>query len=280
MNEEKTLENLTDSELSKELDKLGYPHPPVTPTTRGVLERKLAQLVNTEVPSNSQSSTPEAPNSVTNVANSSAQEEDKSKGCYLLSYSGNIPDGIKLKKCYYHKEELHGVLKVLKGARFKWFPSEQEATEAFEDLQTEDKESKTDVTVADKESASMYHSLSTVALNKFRKLIEDGKIEEFWDCVWSNPRYLVTAGDAPELLRPGTRYNALHVATKSNRVGLCKDILAIIQSTEFWTKLYPDDNQEVRIQRKQHVVDLYLNMPDKIVRMCVVLYIIILILGN
>lgn len=260
-------EALTDDELSEQLDKLGYVHPPVTPTTRGVLERKLAQLVNIEV---LPSSIPEVTNPMTVTAVSDCvQEEDKSKGCYLLLYSGSVPDSLTLKQCYYHKEELHGVLKVLKGARFKWFATEEEAIAAYNNLQAETKEDTVPVTVTNKESASIYPSVSTVALNKFRKLIEDGKIEEFRECVWNNPRYLVTAGDAPELLKPGTRYNALHVAARSNRVEFCKDILNIVESMDFWIKLYPDDTQESRSKRRKHVVDLYLNMPDKIVRMCV-----------
>ena len=259
-----TLGSLTDAELSKQLGTLGYAHPPVTPTTRRVLERKLAQLLNKEVPPSLLSSTPEIVDPVVPVVNSSAQEEDTLKGCYLLLYCGSVPDGLTLKKCYYHKGELHDVLKVLKGARFKWFSTEQEAIAAYDDLQTEAKENT--VPGTNKESASIYPSVSTVALNKFRKLIEDGKLEEFRECVWNNPRYLVSAGDAPELLKPGTRYNALHVATRCNKVEFCKEILTMIESVEFWTKLYPDDTEEARVKRKRHVVDLYLNMPDKIVK--------------
>ena len=263
-----TFEVLTDDELSEQLDKLGYSHPPVTATTRGVLERKLAQLVNKEALPSFQCS-PEVTNPVTVTAvSSSTQEEDKSKGCYLLLYSGSVPDGLTLKQCYYHREELHGVLKVLKGARFKWFATEEEAIAAYDTLQAEIKDTAS-VAVANKESASIYPSVSTVALNKFRKLIEDGKIEEFRECVRNNPRYLVTAGDAPELLKPGTRYNALHVAARNNKLEFCIEILNTIESMDFWTKLYPDDSQESRNTRKKHIVDLYLNMPDKIVRMCV-----------
>ena len=269
-----TLGSLTDVGLSEQLEKLGYAHPPVTPTTRRVLERKLAQLLNKEVPPSLPSTTPEVIDPVVTVVNISAQEDDKSKGCYLLLYSGDVPDGLTLKKCYYHKEELYGVLKVLKGARFKWFPAEQEAIAAYDDLQAEVMENTLPVT--NKESASIYPSLSTVALNKFRKLIEDGRLEEFRQCVWSNPRYLVSAGDAPELLKPGTRYNALHVATRCNKVEFCKEILTIIESMEFWKKLYPDDTQEARMKRKRHIVDLYLNMPDKIVKMCVFPYTLVM----
>ena len=129
----------------------------------------------------------------------------------------------------------------------------------------EAKDDTTSVTVTNKESASIYPSLSPEKLNTFRKLIEDGNLEEFRQCIWNNPRYLVSGGDAPVSLKPPTRYNALHVATRCNRVEFCKEILTIIESMEFWTKLYPDDTQEARIKRRRHVVDLYLNMPDKTV---------------
>ena len=204
-----TSEALTDDDLSEQLDKLGYQHPRVTPTTRGVLKRKLAKLVNKEVLPSFQCSTPgpEVKNPVTITAvSSSTQEENISKGYYLLLYSGSVPDGLTLKQYYYHKEELHGVLKVLKGARFKWFAIEEEAIAAYDTLQAEIKKDTAPVAVANKESVSIYPSVSTVTPNKFRKLIEDGKIEEFRECIQNNPRYLITAGDAPELLQPGTRY--------------------------------------------------------------------------
>ena len=106
------------------------------------------------------------------IVDSSAQEIE-SKGCYLLLYTGSIPEGLTLKKCYYGKEELHEVLKVLKGARFKWFSTEQEAVEAYDNFQAENR----DISVANKESASVHPSLSTPALSKFRKLIESGNVE-------------------------------------------------------------------------------------------------------
>ena len=265
-----TPENLTDAELSVQLDELGYVHPPVTPTTRSVLERKLAQLLNKEVPPSLPSNTPEVidPVHAGTVVNSSAQEEDKSTGCYLLLYNGTVPDGLTLKRCYCNKEELCKVVKEnkLKGARFKWYTTEQEAITAYDDLQVEIKESTTSVTVTNKESASIYPSVSTVELSKFRKLIEEGQFKEFKECVWNNPRYLVSAGDAPEMLKPSTRYNALHVATRCNKVEFCREIISIIESIEFWTKLYPDDSEEATVRRRKHVVDLYLNMPDKIVK--------------
>ena len=266
-----TPEKLTDRELSVQLDELGYAHPPVTPTTRSVLERKLAQLRNKEIPP-SLPSTPEVINPVCagTVVNSSAQEE-KSTGCYLLLYNGTVPDDLSLKRCYSSREELYKVLKRLKGARFKWYSTEQEAIAAYDDLQAEVKEITTSATVTNKESASKYPSVSTVGLNKFRKLIEDGHFEEFKKCVWDNPRYLVNAGDAPEVLKPGTRYNALHVATRCDKLEFCREILSIIESIEFWTKLYPDDSEEARVRRRKHVIDLYLNMPDKIVKEFVII---------
>ena len=154
-------------------------------------------------------------------------------------------------------------MKKLKGSRFKWYESEDKAMQAMQSMQILTKEPGLDM--ANKESASLFPSVSTVELNKFRKLIEDDNIEEFKSYVQNNPRYLVSAGDAPEIVKPGTRYNAMHVAVRGNKLELCKEILSILRSEDFWSMLYPNDSKESRAQRRRHLLDLYLNMPDKIV---------------
>ena len=264
-----SLSNLSDAEISKLLKQRGLDLP-VTPTTRGALERKLALFLNQQLPSDNLQDHVLEDNKATATI---VTQDDKSNGCYLLLHAGNVPDGLTLKKCYYSKEELHNVMKKLKGSRFKWFESEEKAMHALQNMQTLTKEPGSDVGTASKESASLFPSVSTVGLNKFRKLIDDGNIEEFKSCVQNNPRYLVSAGDAPEIVKPGARYNAMHVAVRENKLELCKEIISILKSEDFWSKLYPDDSRESRAQRKRHLLDLYLNMPDKIVSivMCLAL---------
>ena len=46
---------------------------------------------------------------------------------------------------------------------------------------------------------------------------------------------------------------------------MCKEVIAIIESSRFWELIYPDDTAETRAKRRDHVIDLYLNMQDKIV---------------
>jgi len=258
--EEVSLPDLSDVELSKLLKQRGLDLP-VTPTTRDALERKLAHLLDQQLPSdNLQEHVLED----TNTKASSSTQDDKCNGCYLLIHTGNVPDGLTLKKCYHSKQELHDVMKKLKGSRFKWYESEEKAMQALQNMHLLTKPG-SDMAMASKESASLFPSVSTVELNKFRKLIEDDNIEEFKIYVQNNPRYLVSAGDAPEIVKPGTRYNAMHVAVRGNKLELCKEILFILTSEDFWSKLYPDDSKESRAQRRRHLLDLYLNMPDKIV---------------
>jgi len=267
--DEVLLSQLSDVELSKLLKQRGFDLP-VTPTTRGALERKLAHLLNQQLPSdNLQEHVLEE----ANVIVSSSAQNDTSNGCYLLIHAGKVPDDLTLRKCYHSKQELHNVMKELKGSRFKWFESEEKAMQALQNMHILTKNPGSEVATASKESSSLFHSLSTVELNKFRKLIEDGNIEEFKGCVKNNPRYLVSAGDAPEIVKPGTRYNAMHVAVRGNKLELCKEIVSILRSEDFWSKLYPDDSKGSRAQRRKHLLDLYLNMPDKIVsiKLCLAL---------
>jgi len=260
--DEVSLRDLSDVELSKLLKQCGLDLP-VTSTTRSALVRKLAHLLNQELPSDTLQE--HAQEDTVTVAVTSSAPDNKSNGCYLLIHSGTVPDGLTLKKCYHSKQELHDVMKKLKGSRFKWFESEEKAIQTLKTMQIVSKELGSDVATASKESANVFPSVSTIELNKFRKLIEDGNIEEFRSYVQNNPRYLVSAGDAPEIVKPGTRYNAMHVAVRSNQLELCREVVTTLRSEDFWSKLYPEDSIDCRAQRRRHLLDLYLNMPDKIV---------------
>ncbi len=68
------------------------------------------------------------------------------------------------------------------------------------------------------------------------------------------------------LLQEGFRYNALHVCASKNQAGVAKLLLDTLNNAGFYQLLYPQDVPEVTDQRLKHMVDLYLNMPDKGVR--------------
>ena len=133
-------------------------------------------------------------------------------------------------------------------------------------LQTHEEQSEITTDAATiSEKANRYPSVKTQDLSRLRKLIEDGKAAEFADVVWDNPRHLITSGDTPEILQVPTRSNALHCGASQCQLAVCKEVIAIIESSRFWELIYPDDTAETRAKRRDHLIDLYLNMQDKIV---------------
>ena len=47
----------------------------------------------------------------------------------------------------------------------------------------------------------------------------------FLQCLTNNPRYLVSSGDTPAILQEGFRYNALHVACRTNQPNVCAKVI-------------------------------------------------------
>lgn len=64
-------------------------------------------------------------------------------------------------------------------------------------------------------------------------------------------------------LQEGCRYNALHVATRSNNAAMCSLILETISDPEFIKLLYGDECPENIECRRNILLDLYLNTPGK-----------------
>lgn len=61
----------------------------------------------------------------------------------------------------------------------------------------------------------------------------------------------------------GFRYNAFHTAALKNQAPMCKYLLSTLGDARFYKLLYPQDTEQMTKQRMEHLVDLYLNMPDK-----------------
>ena len=70
--------------------------------------------------------------------------------------------------------------------------------------------------------------------------------------VWDNPRHLITSGDTPGILQIPTRSNALHCGASQCQLAVCKEVIAIIESSRFWELIYPDDSAETRAKRREH----------------------------
>ncbi|XP_054723089.1 ankyrin repeat and LEM domain-containing protein 2-like [Uloborus diversus] len=159
-------------------------------------------------------------------------------------------------------------IKTHKGARFKEFSSKEDALEfakQYADLIPESPASvhNKQVVKASPESQSVFRQPTSQQTVQVRKAIEKGDFEKFTSAVWSNPLYLINGADSPTIMQEGTRYNALHVASKSNRPKMCEEILKTVEDPKFLKLLYPEDTEITRTNRIHHITDLYLNSVDK-----------------
>lgn len=100
-------------------------------------------------------------------------------------------------------------------------------------------------------------------INQLRLFIETNKFEIVRDKIISNPRFLISAGDAPVIYQEAFRYNCLHVCAKENRHEICQLILNLLSNPAFIQKLYRNDASDDGRNRIHHLLDLYINMPEK-----------------
>ncbi len=278
----RALEEWSNDEIRQALLDNGQKDLPVTPTTKPLLLRKLRKLLGRaqaagetsdkgkeeELDNESKLSTAPATPSRQHVNESRLFE-----GYYGVAAGCAEPNAaLQLSPFYTSKAEVLKAIKCLPGARFKRFES-QEGAEAFSQpgepnpsnlaLQCPASASSPVLDLAEKPNS--FPSLKTQQLTQFRGLIESGDVVCFADSVWSNPRYLISSGDAPVILQLGCRYNALHCAVLARKLDVCRELFVILESERFWSLVYPDDVEETRANRKNHLLDLYLNMQDSAV---------------
>lgn len=98
---------------------------------------------------------------------------------------------------------------------------------------------------------------------KFRKLIEQGDKDTVHKTVWSNPRFLVSSGDTPTILKESFRYNAVHVATIAKNAEICSMILKTVGDPAFILLLHGRDDHRTAEEVSSIMLDLYLNTPEK-----------------
>ncbi len=269
------MEQWSDEELRQALHEHGLCQGiPVESSTRQFLIRKLQGALNTP-PSAVPAATAQVPESTKVNTEQSNRPLMKAEGYYGVAAVLSTPndDGttghLHLSPFYMNKSDALKAIKGIPGARFKKFDSQSKAESFSQQNNNEpgrDERDSGQVSSPDKnfEKANTFPSLKTPDLSRFRIMIEKGDIEYFLECVQKNPRYLITSGDAPEILKPPTRYNALHCAVIAGQVDICRHLLWVLQDNKFWAMVYPDDDPEnVRPSRKEHLLDLYLNMQDK-----------------
>ena len=100
-------------------------------------------------------------------------------------------------------------------------------------------------------------------LVKFRKEIEQNNLPKVYEMINLNPRYLVSSGDTPSILKEGPRYNALHVAAMNKHDKMAKLILQTVEQTKFIELLHGIKNHPNTEEMSQFLLESYLNTPDK-----------------
>jgi hypothetical protein len=110
-----------------------------------------------------------------------------------------------------------------------------------------------------------FPSLKENLLTRFRRAIESGNMAYVSECVDNNPKYLINSCEIPVILFAGNRYNAVHCACKTNQVSVLRYILDHIADESYVNRLFEDRNTFTSSARCHHLLDFYLNTPDKIV---------------
>lgn len=113
------------------------------------------------------------------------------------------------------------------------------------------------------EKTSSFRGPTSQELIKFRKMIEQGDINSARNLIWSNPRYLVSSGDTPTILKESFRYNGLHVAAISKNAQMGKLILETVSNPDFIKLLHGKDDDRTAQEVSEILLDLYLNTPEK-----------------
>uniref|UniRef100_A0A4W4F5E0 Ankyrin repeat and LEM domain-containing protein 2 n=1 Tax=Electrophorus electricus TaxID=8005 RepID=A0A4W4F5E0_ELEEL len=187
---------------------------------------------------------------------------------------------------YTDRKEALQVVKVMKGARFKAFPTREDAEKFAKgicDYYPSPSKSApclspvkaalslhkegcalAEVDSISRERANSFKSPRTQDLTaKLRRAVERGDEAAFSELVWSNPRYLIGSGDNPTVVQEGCRYNVMHVAAKENQASVAQLLLDTLENPEFMRLMYPDDQDGMLYKRIRYIIDLYLNTPDK-----------------
>lgn len=174
---------------------------------------------------------------------------------------------LSIKSYYNDKEEALKVLKSHKEARLKAFRTSEEAIYFYlngpsDPVPSTAPKSPTNSSSKLKLEKTPFKAPKSQELVAFRKNIEKNELDMVRNIVQLNPRYLVSSGDMPTILKEGPRYNALHVAAIVGNTDMCKLILQTIERPGFIEFLHGQRNPSTD-EVSAILLDLYLNMPDK-----------------
>lgn len=110
---------------------------------------------------------------------------------------------------------------------------------------------------------SNFPSLKSQDLVNFRKEIEQDHVPKVYELIMKNPRYLVSSGDTPSILKEGPRYNALHVAAMNKHAKMAKLILQTVEQISFIELLHGFKDDPNIEEMSRFLLESYLNTPDK-----------------
>ena len=263
-------ESLSDSELYSALLAHGI-NSPVMDSTRSYLRSKLRKLQQAS-PASDESNTENETfhpkeEEESQQTDKSCEEAKPFEGYFGVAGTSSPQVGPPLSPYYTSRSDALRAIKGIPGARFKKFETPEKAEEfSAKELLPPSEETDDAGKITPSEKANNLPSLKPPEISEFLKTIENGDVNGFLEAVWSNPRYLInTYSDTPEIIKQGPLYNALMVGVKARQIVICRHLLDIIQSAEFWTLVYPADSDDMRVKKKDRLLDLYLNLQDKYV---------------
>nr|XP_039252121.1 ankyrin repeat and LEM domain-containing protein 2-like [Styela clava] len=271
--------NLSDAELRAELGKVGVNAGPITPTTRRLFRSRLAKKLGAvSAFQNKENQEKQEDKSTVVTATEKLLNASKIKEKEILIKNDEVKVyyGIFLPKTDPKNENIEPIvfetksstllaIKEHKTARFKVFDDYEKAKEYSLNGMEEQRRSSSEIKSSNstEDIGNKFPSLKQEDLNVLMRYIENGQLEDVRKLIWSNPKYLISSADGPVVLKASARYNALHIAAKSNKPEICSEILAVLENSEFHELMFPNSSDE-KSERMNHILDLYLNTPEKI----------------
>lgn len=175
------------------------------------------------------------------------------------------------------KNEIIKLIKQYQGSRFKSFDLyenalkfvEEKLGDNFESNQSDNLSSpnsnQSPSSSVPTEESILFPSLDIRDLNVFKQSIVNKQLDTFKRNVFTNPRYLISNYfDSPTIIMQGPRYNAVHLAIRFKAPEILDFILDTINTVSFVQKMNPNLDSESLIDKRDHILDLYLNSPDKV----------------
>ena len=290
--ENQAVSELTDKELLAALRRASLPSGPITKGTRKLFENILWRHLNKESGETSDKQSYDDPNQanserttwnetlndnvntvqqclISKSANESSQPDtdddigtDGSVFYYGVCWNDSeLSDLQKKPTIFCTQKDALKAIKNKKGARFKCFRSRAEA----EKFSLSSDLSSNNPVVCD-EPKNPLKSPTPQEVIIFREAMKRSDKDVVFSLLQSNPKYLISSVETPVIMQEGSRYNGMHVLSRENNLEMCCLLINAINDDKLWKRLYPEEtNCKIIQMKKQHLVDLYLNTPDRVV---------------